>query len=327
MSLTSHLHRVSLGVLPTPIHPLSRLSRALGGPALWIKRDDAAILAGGGHKLRRLEYFLGDAQANGADTLITTGATQSNHARQTAAVATRTGMGCVLVLTGDPTDPLVGNLLLDRIFGADVRWAQGRPAPQVMEDVAAEVEAHGGRPYIIPLGGSNAVGAAAHAEAMQELLTQAQELGQTFDRIVFSTSSGGGQAGMIVGANALGYRGQILGISAHYTVAEMLPAIRQWVADTCAHLRLSSLPEGSAIQVRHDYIGPGYGLLSEEGKEAILLTARTEGILLDPVYTGKAMAGLTDLVRKGEIGSHEKVLFWHTGGVPGLYALGEAFAE
>jgi len=159
------------------------------------------------------------------------------------------------------------------------------------------------------------------------MLEQAGDAGQAFDRIVFCTSSGGGQAGMIVGAQALGYSGQILGVSAHYTDAEMRPNVRGWIQGTCELLRLASLPSDDAIVVRHDYIGPGYGILSDAGKEAILLMARTEGILLDPVYTGKAMAGLIDLIRKGEIGSREKILFWHTGGMPALFDQGSRFED
>jgi D-cysteine desulfhydrase len=261
----------------------------------------------------------------GADTLITTGAAQSNHCRQTAAVAALAGLRCVLVLTGEPTDALPGNLLLDRIFGAQVRWSLDRPASQVMDEVASEIEKKGGHPYIIPLGGSSAIGAVGHVEGMLELAEQAKEAGQTFDRIVFCTSSGGGQAGMIVGARALGLTVQILGVSAHYLAAEMRPWIQRWIEDTDSLLDLDVRTTREDIVVRHEYIGPGYGMLSEDGREAILLTARTEGILLDPVYTGKAMAGLVDLVRRGEIGRREKVLFWHTGGVPALFALSDGF--
>ena len=312
--------RVRLCHLPTPIEELERLSRVLGGPRILIKRDDLTGLATGGNKARKLEFLIADALAQEATTVITAGAPQSNHARQTAAAAARYGLQCVLVLGPLAPPSIQGNLLLDDLLGARVRWAGDLDRFAVMEQVAAEERAAGRKPYIIPYGGSNAIGASAYALAVEELVSQVTSLGLHLDRLVFASSSGGTQAGIIAGARALGFTGHILGIS----VDKPAPILQRIILDllqlTAANLnlRLSLSPED--IQVNDSYLGGGYGVLGDAEREAIRLVARTEGLLLDPVYTGRAMAGLIDLIRKGEITREETALFWHTGGTPALFA-------
>ncbi|MBE9507686.1 MAG: pyridoxal-phosphate dependent enzyme, partial [Chloroflexi bacterium] len=217
--LTDKLSRVSIAHLPTPLEPLPRLTAQLAGPELWIKRDDQTGLATGGNKARKLEFLVADALAQEADTLITGGAAQSNHARQTAAAAAKFGLTCTLVLRGEEPPQMQGNLLLDRLLGADVTWAGDRPLGEVMAQVADELQAAGRCPYVVPYGGSNPVGASGYVAAMEELLAQCAErermtgIRMHFDHIVVPSSSGGTQAGLAVGARALGYEGHILGIS------------------------------------------------------------------------------------------------------------------
>jgi len=318
--MSTSLSHVSLGHWPTPFHPLERLGRALGGVRLWVKRDDLSGLAGGGNKTRKLEHLLADALAQDATTLITVGAPQSNHARQTAAAAARYGLRCVLVLGGIAPPEITGNLLLDRLLGATVRWAGDRDRFALLEEVAAEERAAGRRPYIIPYGGSNAIGAAAYASAMDELVRQCHQQGIAPDRIVFASSSGGTQAGLVVGARANNLSAQVLGISVDRPADELARGVYELATMTADLLQLRFEIEPQRVQVNDAYRGGGYAVLGDAEREAIHLAARTEGLLLDPVYTGRAMAGLLDLVRRGEIGSQETVLFWHTGGTPALYA-------
>lgn len=324
--LIDPLPRVALGSLPTPLHPLDGLGRALEGPRLWIKRDDLTGLGAGGNKVRKLELLLGDASRQGADTVITAGAPQSNHARQTAAAAARLNWRCLLALRGEAPAETTGNLLLDHLFGAEIHWAGSRPFPEVMQALAEEASSQGSHPYIIPYGGSNEIGAAAFAEALAEMLQQAQAADQSFDRVVFASSSGATHAGLVVGAHALGFGGQILGIDVDKTNTGLRATVQQLVKGTAELLRLPTIPPESAVVLDDRYVGAGYAVMGEPEKEAILLMARTEGILVDPVYTGRALAGLIDLIRRGEIGRDEKVLFWHTGGMPALFAYARQLA-
>lgn len=338
------LPRLNFAHLPTPIEPLSRLSDALGGPRIWIKRDDQTGLAFGGNKTRKLEFLLAAAQAQGARTLITGGAAQSNHCRQTAAAAARFGYECILVLTdaGLPTklpasidirnkvvsEPswkknLSGNRLLNHLLGAKVVWAPAKDRETILRstfDVAWET---GQRPYLIPYGGSNEIGASSYAFALKELLDQcisSSQINAPPDWIVFPTSSGGTHAGLEVGAHLYGYPGKILGIC----IDEEEMAMRQRVADlavvTGDLLGMSSKIDPEQIQANDNYLAGGYGIMAEAEREAISLFARTEGLLLDPVYTGRAAAGLIDLIHKGFFTKEETVLFWHTGGTPALFA-------
>jgi len=318
--------RFTLAHLPTPLELMHRLSGTLAGPQIWIKRDDQTGLATGGNKARKLELLIADALGQGADVVLTVGAAQSNHCRQTAAAAVRAALDCVLVLRGNARSPeqWTGNLLLDDLLGARICWS-GEDDPLTALEAAADAErAAGRRPYVIPLGGSNALGAAAYALAFEELWKQLEELWAWeplhFDRIVVASSSGGTQAGLIVGAKACGYRGQVLGISIDKTGGHLRETVSALLAPTAAQLKLDLEFGPDDILINDGYLGAGYAVLTDAERDAIRLLARTEGILLDPVYTGKAMAGLLDLVRRGEIGAQETVLFWHTGGTPALFA-------
>lgn len=318
--------RFRLAHLPTPLELMGRLSEALAGPELWIKRDDQTGLATGGNKTRKLEILIADALDRKADVVLTDGAVQSNHCRQTAAAAARAALDCVLVLRGHelPRDAWTGNLLLDDLLGARVWWA-GEDDPQDALGAATAAERAAGRqPYVIPYGGSNAVGASAYALAFAEMWEQIKALSARepfhFDRILFASSSGGTQSGLVVGAKACGYEGQVLGISVDKTGGHLHENIMALLAPTAAHLDLSLFFGPEDVHINDDYLGGGYGVVTDAERAAIRQVAELEGILLDPVYTGKAMAGLFDLVRRGKIGPDERVLFWHTGGTPALFA-------
>jgi D-cysteine desulfhydrase family pyridoxal phosphate-dependent enzyme len=318
------LPRLLIAHLPTPVEPMPRLAAALGGPALFIKRDDQTGLAMGGNKTRKLELLVAEAQANGARMLITAGAIQSNHCRQTVAAAARYGFECTLVLypptpqdaIPEPGEPASGNLLLDRLFGAQIVWTQRAGREQTLKDTFQAAWDAGKRPYLIPYGGSSATGAAAYALAMQEFMAQ----GQPVDWIVFPSSSGGTQAGLALGAQVAGFSGKVLGIS----VDEAADVLQQRVAGL-ANATADLLGEKLALQatdilVNPDYLGGGYGVMDALERDAIYQFAQNEGILLDPVYTGRAAGGMIDLIRKGYFRRDEKVLFWHTGGTPALFA-------
>jgi D-cysteine desulfhydrase family pyridoxal phosphate-dependent enzyme len=312
------INRHPIAHLPTPVENLPRLTRALGGPRLLIKRDDQTGLAFGGNKTRKLEYLVADALARGADTLITTGAAQSNHCRQTAAAAARCGMSCRLVLVGPEPGCISGNLFLDHLVGAGVTWTTRDKRDADLQQVFDQCASEGGRPYLIPYGGSNPLGAAAYAAAIQEL--QAQHPDQKIDWIVFASSSGGTQAGLIAGVEIYGLNTRILGISVDEP-ASVLKNRVAILADETADLFKKPLElSEDDVRVNDQYLGEGYGVMGSPEREAVQLFARHEGILLDPVYTGRAAAGLMDLIRKDFFSPDEIVLFWHTGGTPGLFA-------
>jgi len=317
--LTDKQPRVSIAHLPTPLEPLPRLTAQLDGPELWIKRDDQTGLATGGNKARKLEYLVAEALAQGADTLITGGAGQSNHARQTAAAAAKIGLSCTLVLRGAAPLQAQGNLLLDQLLGAEIVWTGGQSLADVMSLVAEQLEAEGRRPYVIPYGGSNPVGASGYAAAMEELLAQCAEHDVQFDHIVLASSSSGTQAGLAVGARALGYEGRILGVSIEPDAPTLRRALADLATATAHHLGLALSFAPADFAVSDGYLGGGYGVVGELEEEAIRTMARAEGVLLDPVYTGRACGGLLDLIRRGEFRRGERVLFWHTGGMAGLF--------
>jgi D-cysteine desulfhydrase len=322
--LTQRLARVSIAHLPTPLEPLHRLTAQLGGPELWIKRDDQTGLATGGNKARKLEFLVADALAQGADTLITAGAAQSNHARQTAAAARKFGLDCTLVLRGEEPPLVQGNLLLDRLLGADIAWGGDRPLSEAMDQMAEKLQAAGHRPYVVPYGGSNPTGASGYVAAMEELLAQCTERDLYFDHVVLASSSGGTQAGLMVGAQALEYGGRILGISIDLKADALQHRLADLATATAKHLGLGMafVPQDSCVE--DAYLGGGYGVVGDLEREALHTMARTEGVLLDPVYTGRAFGGLLDLVKRGGFGQHERVLFWHTGGTTGLFGYGDA---
>jgi len=317
------LPRFPLAQLPTPIEKLPRLSRELDGPDLLIKRDDQTGLALGGNKTRKLEFLVGDALAQGCDTLITAGAAQSNHCRQTAAAAAKAGLKCEVILNGKKPDVPNGNLLLNRLFGANEHWIDRPQRPAKLRELPEQLRAQGRKPYVIGVGGSNGVGATGYVVAMIELMEQLRVSGQRVDHILFGTSSGGTQAGIELGARITGYTGKLHGLSIDKNDPEHLEYETEvaQIANECAEyigsvVRLTK----DDIHVVYGYKGEGYGIVGGLEREAIRLMARCEGIILDPVYAGRAFGALVDLIRKGAFKRDETVLFWHTGGAPALFA-------
>lgn len=323
--------RIRLGHLGTPLERMDNLSRHLGGPTLWIKRDDCTGLSTGGNKTRKLEYLMADALAQGADTVITQGATQSNHARQTAAAAARLGMACHVLLedrTGytDDAYTLNANVLLDRLHGASVSMRTGGADMQAeMETLAGELRANGKKPYVIPGGGSTPVGALGYVNCALELVGQAAEMGLRVDRVVHATGSAGTQAGLVTGLAALNSGIPVLGVGVRAPKEKQEANVLALAERTAIHLGLPGIVGRDHVEANCDYVGQGYGLPTEGMVEAVKLLARMEGILLDPVYSGKGMAGLVDLVQKGAFGRDENVVFLHTGGSVALFGYPDAF--
>ena len=316
------LPRVRLATLPTPLEEAPRLTKMLGGPRILFKRDDNDGFALGGNKARKLEFLIADAMQKGADTIITTGGVQSNHARITAAAAKRYGMRPILVLRGDSSAEYDGNLLLDKLFGAEIRIVAPdmRDTMPIMQDIAEEMRDGGREPYIIPSGGSNPVGAIAYSNAILEIISQAVEMSVKVDHVVFASGSGGTQGGLLFGAKALNFQGRILGISDGASRDPLASKIVE-IANGCARLIDSHVSVSlKDVDFLDQYAGKGYGILQKEVVDAIMTVAGTEGILLDPVYTGKAMWGLMDLIHQGYFEKDETVVFIHTGGTPALFA-------
>ena len=319
----NHIPRQSLGFFPTPLIALSRLSKALDGPTIFMKRDDNTGLALGGNKTRKLEFIMGDALAQGADCVITAGAAQSNHCRQTAAAAASLGLECHLVLGGEEPEQTSGNLLLDKIFGSHIHWAganrKGEDIPKIVEQLTKQ----GKKPYVIPYGGSNELGALAFVEAFKELESQRESMDLSFTHIVFASSSGATQAGLMLGKKILNSPAQIVGINIDKGETDKVPFDQYTVAlanSTASLIGADHQFTESDLTLNSDYVGEGYGVVGTLENEAIAMTAQTEGILLDPVYTGRAMGGLIDMIRSGKIKKTDRVLFWHTGGAPALFA-------
>lgn len=318
------LHPLPLGHLPTPLAPLPRLSAALGGPELWIKRDDLTGLGLGGNKVRKLTFLLAEALRQNADVIMTTGAQQSNHARQTAAAAAQLGLPCVLVLRGAAPAAAAGNYLLDQLLGAEVRWAGERSPLKALYAEAESLRAEGRRPYVITYGGSSPLGVCGFVAAMVEAAAQMQALALDFDAIVFASSSGGTQAGLAIGARALNFPGRITGISIAEPAAPFKRDLARLAAETTSLLGLDFTLAPEDFDVRDAFLGAGYGIVTAVEREAIRLAARTEGLFVDPVYTGRALGGLMALIRQGDFSRGQRVLFWHTGGAPALFAYAEA---
>ena len=310
---------------PTPLEPLRHLTRELGGPEIWIKRDDLTGLTGGGNKTRKLEFLVADALAQGADTLITQGAVQSNHCRLTLAAAVKEGLRCRLVLeqrvAGSYRPDASGNNLLFDLLGVEAITVVdgGTDMAAAMAQVADEVRAAGGRPYVIPGGGSNALGAMGYVACAEEFLQQAFDQGVAFDRMVVASGSAGTHAGLLVGLTGCNANLPLTGVNVRRPQAEQEGNVHA-LALAAAELAGAPPPPREAVVCRDEWVGAGYSLPTPQMVEAVRMMARLEGVLLDPVYTGKAMAGLIGLVRRGEIGSGERVVFVHTGGAPVLYA-------
>ncbi len=327
---TKDVGRVPLAHLPTPLEPLERLSAELGGPRIWVKRDDCTGLAGGGNKTRKLEYLLSDALGRGADTILTTGAVQSNHARQSAAACARLGLGCELYLKESvPGRGKVyarsGNVLLDRLLGAKVRvLPREADADAEMDARAAALREERRRPYVIPAGGSNPVGALGYVECAREVMRQAEGMDLRVGTIVHASASHGTQAGLAVGLAEVEADARLVGFSVSGPAPQARANIERIATGTCE--RLGRRPRFVDIEVEDRFVGPGYGVPTPESVSATRLLARLEGILLDPVYTGKAMGSLIELVKEGRF-SNENVIFLHTGGWPALFAYDEEFAQ
>lgn len=315
--------RVRLAHLPTPLEPLPRLSEALGVD-LWIKRDDCTGLAGGGNKTRKLEFLLGAAFAADADTLVTQGAVQSNHVRQTAAAAAAHGLACEIILeerTGSKAADYVGNgnVLLDKLLGARLRTVPGgTDMAAELEKTAEEVRGRGGRPYVIPGGGSNPIGALGYADCAREIVVQADELDLKIDRIVTATGSAGTHAGLVAGLAVMGADVPVLGIGVRAPKDRQETNVLKLAEETAALLGQAGRVTREMVVADCDYVGEGYGLIDQGVIDALTLAARTDGIVLDPVYSGKAMKGLIALARAGSF-QGETVVFLHTGGAQGLF--------
>jgi D-cysteine desulfhydrase family pyridoxal phosphate-dependent enzyme len=310
--------RIEIAHLPTKVELLPRLTKFLDGPELLIKRDDQTGLVLGGNKTRKLEYLIQDAISQGADMVLTAGAAQSNHCRQTAGAAARCGLGCRLVLVGPKPEKATSNLLLDQLLGAEIVWTDQENRDLILDVSFQEAKHDGKKPYLIPYGGSNAIGAYAYLKAFEELGEQLT--GEMPDWIVFASSSGGTQAGLWLGGLISRSDSRILGISVDESEDKIRSNIYSIAADLNDQGRLGLDLIKSDINVNDRYIGGGYGVMNAKDREAIELFARHEGILLDPVYTGRAGAGLVDLIRSKFFKKGERVLFWHTGGIPGLFA-------
>lgn len=325
MNLT-RFARVNLTLSATPLEFLPNLTRHLGGPNLYIKRDDHTGLALGGNKTRKLEFLIGDALAKGATHVVTQGATQSNHVRQTIAAANKFGLKTTVLLeerVGDAHDEYYanGNVLLDQILGTTV---ETRPAGldmnKELEGVGDRLRAAGEIPYLIPGGGSNAIGALGYVVSALELVAQANEQRLRIDHLVHATGSTGTQAGLVVGIEGSNSHIPVLGVSVRAPREKQEENVRRLARQTWDLLGIRGEFPDSAVAVNSDYVGGGYGIPTEGMVEAVQLLARHEGILLDPVYTGKGFAGLVDLIRKGHFKPGENVVFLHTGGAAGLFA-------
>ncbi len=325
--------RVRLFPTPTPLEKMENLTRHLGGPQIWIKRDDCTVVATGGNKVRKLEFLAGDAQACGADHLITQGAVQSNHVRQTIAVANRLGMKCSVLLehrveTNDPNYVGSGNVLLDKLMGASIEYRQsGLDMNAEAERKSEELRAAGAKPYVIPGGGSNRVGALGYVSCAQELMQQADEMGLKIDRVVHATGSAGTQAGLVVGLVGINAGVRVLGIGVRAPKDRQEANVHKLAQEVAEYVGVHGGIPRQAVEANCDYVGAGYGQPTDGMYEAVSLVARLEGILLDPVYSGKGMAGLIDLIRKGKIGSNETVVFLHTGGAVGLFGYNSFFDQ
>ncbi|MEE4280245.1 MAG: D-cysteine desulfhydrase [Halieaceae bacterium] len=323
--------RLHFAHLPTPLEPMENLSRELGGPRLWIKRDDCTGLAGGGNKTRKLEFLLADAVAAGADSIITQGATQSNHVRQTVAIASKLGMASLVLLedrTGNTQDDYRhnGNVLLDRIFAAQIEHVPGGTDMNAAMEAAAErLRGEGRKPYVIPGGGSNAIGALGYANAALELLTQANERDLRVDLLVHATGSAGTQAGLVAGFAALSSGIPVLGFGVRAPKEKQEENVFRLAQATAELIGAPAAVTREQVVANCDYVGPGYGFTTPETIEAIELFARTESILLDPVYSGKGAAGLIDQIRRGAFSDEDNIVFLHTGGSQALFAYAQDF--
>lgn len=324
-----NIARLNFAHLPTPIEELPNLSKALNGPRIFVKRDDQTGLAFGGNKTRKLEFLIAEAREQGADLLISGGALQSNHCRQTAAAAARYGFECKLVLTGTKPQQASANLLLDQLFGAEIITVEDRAfRDEVLQKTFDDALAAGKKPYLVPYGGSSPTGAMGYTFAMEELMKQLNGDFRSLQDfaslevvwIVFGTSSGGTHAGLVLGQRLFGYKGKVLGISIDEPEEELKSHVSDLASRASEKLGERINFSRNDVLATEEYCQAGYGVFGEGEREAIHLFAKHEGLLLDPVYTGRAAAGMIDLIRKGFFKKDETILFWHTGGQPALFA-------
>jgi len=318
------LPRVRINFLPTPLVELKRLGSFLGGPTILMKRDDMTGVALGGNKTRKLEFLLGEAVAQRCDTVITGGAMQSNHCRQTAGAAAIVGLECHLALGGERPDAAEGNLMLDYLFGATVHWCGEHKKGERIPEIAEELRSRGRRPYVIPFGGSNATGAMGFVAAVRELKEQLNARHVRVDCIVIPSASGGTHAGMTTGSDVFGLDTRIVGIAIDRAepgepayeaeLAALANQIAQKLGAPAAYLP-------GSFEMKYDYFGRGYAAVGDLEREAIRLAASREGVLMDPVYSGRALGGMIDMIRNKELAAGQTVLFWHTGGTPALFEM------
>lgn len=317
-----YLPKITLAQLPTPLHSLPNLGKTLGYEGkLYVKRDDLTGLAAGGNKSRKLEYLIAEALKQDADTIITAGGLQSNHCIQTVAASKKMNLDCHVVLSGIKPETPNGNLLLDMLSGAEIHYVERPDRDKKMQELAEDLRQRGKHPYVIPVGGSNALGTVGYVMAMPELVRQMELMNIECDRIVVASSSGGTLAGMVLGAKLSGYKGKITGISIDRvkTGKDAFPPELAELANQAAQLLeldISLTPDD--FELEYDYLGEGYAIVTDSERKAIRMAARSEGILVGPVYTGRAMGALIDKIEKGEW-QNETILFWHTGDTAAIF--------
>lgn len=325
--------RVRLAHLPTPLELMPRLTEHFGGPTLYVKRDDCTGLGMGGNKTRKLEFLMADAIKEGADTILTQGAVQSNHCRQSAAAAAKLGMKCILLFENRVTEAddayfNSGNVLLDRIYGAAIlEYDAGTDMNAALAEAADKVRREGGKPYVIPGGGSSKVGALGYANCALELVAQANDTGVKIDHIIHATGSAGTQGGLVTGLKVINAQIPVLGIGVSAAKEEQETRVFNLAEETADFLGVPGGVSRSDIVANDEYIGEGYGIPTQGMLDAVHLAARMEGLLFDPVYSGKALDGMFDLITKGHFGKNDTLVFIHTGGSAGLFGYAGVFGK
>lgn len=323
LNVIENIPRVRLAYLPTPIVKLARLSQELGGPHLYIKRDDLTSLVLGGNKVRKLEFLIGDAIQQGCDTVITAGRSQSNHACLTAAACLQSGIHPVLLLFDDRPTTDTGNLFIDKLLNAECRFFPEKEYERVetfLSQVAEELRSKGRHPYVIPIGGASPIGCLGYIFGAKEIKEQLKSMGIWPDVIVHASSTGGTLAGLEIGKRLVGLDVPVVTMTVYRSGQDLAKRVVREAEETIAYLGLNLTLRPSNLTIYDQYIGPGYGIVTEETVKTIQLFARTEGIILDPVYSGKAAWGMVDLIARGVFQQNQTLLFIHTGGIPGLFA-------
>lgn len=319
-SLLCNIPKVNILNLPTPLSRLSRLSQYLGGPEIYLKRDDLTGLGLGGNKTRKLEFLLGEAISMGCDTIIMHGDIQSNCCRQAAAAAAATGLKCHLALSGKKPEAAEGNLLLDYIFGAEIHWCGDYVNGEIVPEIAKELMSKGHKPYIIPYGGSNSTGVLGFATAVCEIAEQLERINTNIDYIITPSSSGGTHAGIVLGVDLCRLKTKVIGIGIDKNVSGGYEALLAALANKAAErIEFNKRYSAEDFEMDYSYFGAGYGVIGDLEKDALYLTGKYEGILMDPVYNGRAMGALMDMIRKDRFKKGENILIWHTGGIQAVF--------